>query len=92
MRRPLARGNYVIMTILAGIGGLAVVNGIAGIPVIAGMTGFTKVCGCRVAYRFKRGSADTIVTTGLCTGLPGYQCMIKARVGPTVGRMAIITR
>ena len=48
MRGSLAYGNHIIVAVLTGVCGLAVVNGIQGIPAIAGMASLAHIAGYRM--------------------------------------------
>ena len=80
MPRAFSGGNDVVMAVGTLIRGLAVIDGLQrGGPDVGGMTTVAEVAGDRVSDGLKGATAGSIVTTGLSTGLPGHQGMIKHR-------------
>ena len=91
MGRAFAGGHDIVVAVGAGGGGLAVVYGDqGGHPHIGAVATIAEVTGHRMGGRFKSAGTATVVTTGLCTGLPGHHGMIEYHTQPGGGVVAYI--
>jgi len=91
MGRAFTGGHDIVVAVGAGGGGLAVVYGDqGGHPHIGAVATIAEVTGHRMGGRFKSAGTATVVTTGLCTGLPGHHGMIEYHTQPGGGVVAYI--
>jgi len=82
MGGALTRGGTAVVTPLATVRRLAVIDRCQWYPVVAVMTGLAQVAGDRMGGRFKRTPTHAVMTSGTGTGLARHCAVIECSAQP----------